>query len=147
MQQPICFPSLSGTYQLIMLNKARKHEKNLLYAYIREVSYTCLITSGEAFSLAMKKENCITKEQFQTVLGAAMAALVESDITFKEQEVTVHPDHAVEATETVVQETLVEPEDLDYPVGDPAKWTPQQREQAWSAYLADNPEDADDAGE
>lgn len=79
-----------------------------------------------------------------------MAALVESDITFREQEVTVHPDHAVEAAataETAAQATPADPEALDYPMGDPAKWTQDQRDQAWSAYLADNPEDADDEDE
>lgn len=100
-------------------------------------------------AMKAKSERCITREQFQTVLGAAMAALAESDIMVRETEVTVHPDHAVEAAEAAAQPTVTEqvPASLEYPEGDPAKWTPEQREQAWSTYLSENPEDADDADE
>jgi hypothetical protein len=71
----------------------------------------------------------------KSLLGAAMTALAESDVTIKETEVSIHPDQAVQVAEVAGPE---------YPEGDPSTWSDEQRTQAWAAYVADNPEDADE---
>lgn len=115
-------------------------DKTVLSACYFDPSYTSNITNTEGFLMAMKRDKCITQEQLKTVLGAALSALAESDITIKEMDVEIHPDHVNE--EAAKAADVAAPE---YPDGDPSSWNDAQRTQAWNAYVADNPEDNDNA--